>query len=127
MEKQKIQNFTDLIVWQKAHILVLDVYKQTKKFPKDELFCLMPQLRRAAVSITSNIAEGFGRFSEKEKLHFYSFAYGSLMEVQNQIIIAKDLEYIVEQDMQNMKLMSTEVAKMLQVLIAKIKSKQNNE
>lgn len=99
MEKQKIQNFTDLIVWQKGHKLVLEVYKQTKKFPKDELFGLVSQIRRASVSITSNIAEGFGRFSEKEKLHFYSFAYGSLMEVQNQIIIAKDLGFINEEEM----------------------------
>ncbi len=125
MEKQKIQNFTDLIVWQKGHKLVLEVYKQTKKFPKDELFGLVSQIRRASVSITSNIAEGFGRFSEKEKLHFYSFAYGSLMEVQNQIIIAKDLGFINEEEMSNIVPLATEVAKMLQVLISRIKLKSN--
>ncbi len=125
MEKQKIKNFTDLIVWQKAHKLVLEVYKQTKKFPKDELFGLTSQVRRASVSITSNIAEGFGRFSEKEKLHFYSFAYGSLLEVQNQTMIAKDLGYIRETELSEILSSSVEVAKMLQSLIVKIKNNPN--
>ncbi|MBI5530273.1 MAG: four helix bundle protein [Candidatus Doudnabacteria bacterium] len=116
-----MQNFTDLIVWQKSHALVLDVYKLTKKFPKDELFGLVSQLRRAAVSITSNIAEGFGRFSEKEKLHFYSFSYGSLLEVNNQILVAKDLGYMSEEEKQKVVMLSIEVGKMLQTLMARIK------
>ena len=125
MEKQKIQSFTDLIVWQKGHQLVLGIYKLSKLFPKEELFALVSQIRRAAVSITSNIAEGFGRNSEKEKLHFYSFAYGSLLEVQNQLLIAKDLGYIKLDEVEHLKAMSFEIGKMLQSLIRTIKRSSN--
>ena len=121
MQKQKIQQFTDLIVWQKAHEVVLSVYQLTKKFPAEEVFGLSTQLRRAAVSMTSNIAEGFGRMSAKEKVHFYLFAYGSLLEIINQLIIAKDLKYLSEIELENFRVASTEVAKMLQVLISRIK------
>lgn len=93
-EAGKIKNFTDLNAWKEAHRLVLFIYKLTKYFPKDEQFGLINQLRRAVISITSNIAEGFSRNSYKEKSQFYSVALGSLTEVQNQLIIAKDLEYI---------------------------------
>src|SRR3989344_224377 len=89
-QKKKIQSFTDLEVWRESHKLVLMVYKFTKNFPKNELFGLTSQLRRAVVSITSNIAEGFSRFSYKEKIQFYSIAFGSLTEVQNQLLISKD-------------------------------------
>jgi four helix bundle protein len=123
MEKTKIQSFTDLLVWQKAHSLVLEVYRLTKMFPKDELFSLVSQLRRAVISITSNIAEGFGRISEKEKLHFYSFAYGSLLEVKNQILVSKDLNYLKIADHNKLEEQITEVAKMLQGLIKSIKLK----
>ncbi len=125
-QKQKIYSFTDLIVWQKSHQLVLAVYLLTKKFPREELFALTSQLRRAIVSLTSNIAEGFGRFSEKEKLHFYSFAYGSLLEAQNQMLIAKDLGYISALELENINKLSTEVSKMLQVLVKKIKENQRH-
>ena len=92
-QKKKIQSFTDLEVWQEAHKLVLLIYKITKNFPKEELFGLVPQSRRAAVSITSNIAEGFSRQSYKEKLQFYYIALASLTEIQNQLLIARDLDY----------------------------------
>jgi|SRR3989338_5746456 len=94
MQNSKIKNFTDLKVWQEAHILALQVYKITDTFPKQEMFGLVSQLRRAAVSITSNIAEGFSRISSKEKVHFYSISHGSLSEVENQLILAKDLGYL---------------------------------
>ncbi len=90
----KIEEFTDLIVWQEGHRLVLLIYKVTNNFPKEETYSLTDQLRRAVVSITSNIAEGFGRQTYKEKAQFYYLAKGSLTEVKNQIIIARDLEYI---------------------------------
>lgn len=89
-----IKSFTDLIAWQQGHKLVLMVYKITKEFPKDEQFGLTSQMRRCAVSITSNIAEGFSRQSNKEKVQFYSIAHGSLTELQNQLLIAKDIELI---------------------------------
>jgi len=97
-ENQKITKFTDLRAWQEAHKLVLMVYRATRKFPKEELFALVSQMRRAAVSITSNIAEGFSRQSYKEKIQFYFMAQGSLTELHNQIIIAKDVSYVDQAD-----------------------------
>lgn len=90
----KIKSFTDLNAWKNAHSLVLDIYKLTKKFPNEELFGLTNQLRRAAVSVSSNIAEGFSRNSYKEKIQFYSIALGSTTEVQNQLLIARDIGHI---------------------------------
>lgn len=90
----KITDFTQLITWQVSHQLVLGVYRATKTFPKEEAYALTSQLRRAAVSITSNIAEGFGRRNPKEKTQFYYLAKGSLTEVKNQLIIARDVGYI---------------------------------
>ena len=98
MDKKKIQKFTDLEVWKESHKLVLMIYAVTKNFPKDEMFGLTSQMRRAAVSITSNTAEGFSRHSSKEKLHFYSMAHGSLTELQNQLLISKDVNYIENVD-----------------------------
>ena len=90
-------DFQELGAWKEGHRLVLDIYLITKSFPKDEIFGLISQLRRAVVSITSNIAEGFGRQGFKEKTHFYSIARGSVTEVQNQLIIAKDVGYITKE------------------------------
>lgn len=89
-----IKNFTDLEVWKEAHVLVLDVYSLTKQFPKEEQFGLTSQERRCAVSITSNIAEGFSRRTMKEKAQFYTVAKGSLTELHSQMFVAKDLGYI---------------------------------
>jgi len=89
-----IKSFKDLIAWQKSIDLAETIYKQTSTYPKEELFGLVNQLRRAAVSVSSNIAEGFGRNSRKEKDQFYAIAYGSLLEVESQIIISEKLGYI---------------------------------
>ena len=89
-----ISSFKDLLVWQKGHELVIFTYTITEKFPNSEQFGLTNQLRRAVVSITSNIAEGFSRRNKKEKIQFYFLALGSLSEVQNQIQIALDVKYI---------------------------------
>ncbi len=113
MEDKKLKNFTDLIVWQEAHKLVLMIYEITKKFPKEELFGLVIQLRRAAVSITSNIAEGFSRHSSKEKMQFYSMAHGSLTEVENQLLIAKDVGYLRESDFSRISEQLTSVHRLL--------------
>lgn len=96
--KAKIADFTDLIAWQEGHKLVLAIYDITKKFPSDERFGLIIQLRKAVVSVTSNIAEGFRRNSYKEKTQFYSMAFGSIAEIKNQLLIAKDLKYITQQE-----------------------------
>ncbi len=122
LETKPIKSFTDLEVWRKSHTLVLMTYTATKKFPKDELFALVSQMRRAAISITSNIAEGFSRQSYKEKVQFYSMAHGSLTELQNQLLIAKDVGYL-EKDMFNkISLQSVDVHKLINAFIKKTKS-----
>ncbi len=115
--KKKIQSFTDLEVWQEAHKLVLLVYKTTKNFPKEELFGLVSQLRRAAVSITSNIAEGFSRYSYKEKAQFYSMALGSLTELQNQLVIGRDVGYLNKEVFIQLSEQSVVVHKLLNAFI----------
>lgn len=90
--------FTDLIAWQKAHVFVLEAYKITEKFPKHELFGLVSQFRRAAVSIPANIAEGYKRKGKAEKLRFFNISQGSLEECRYFIILSKDLSYIDEME-----------------------------
>lgn len=90
----KIVKFTDLEVWQCRHKLVIDIYRITKLFPKDEIYGLVSQIRRAAVSVTANIAEGFGRKSYREKLQFYYQSQGSLTELEDELLIALDVGYL---------------------------------
>lgn len=92
-DDKTIKNFTDLNTWQESHKLVISIYELTKSFPEDEKFGLTSQMRRAAVSITSNIAEGFGRRNPGEKMQFYSVSQASVSEVQNQLLLARDLGY----------------------------------
>jgi len=122
----KIRTFTDLKSWQEAHKLVLIVYKLTKSFPKEELFCLVPQMRRCVISISSNIAEGFSRQSYKEKIQFYSIAQGSNTELQNQLLIARDIDYLKSDDFENAATQSVQVHKLLNGLIKKSKSIYRN-
>lgn len=89
-----INDFTDLDVWKLGHKLVISIYLMIKKFPKFEQYGLSDQMRRAAVSVTSNIAEGFGRQGVKEKIQFYYMSMGSLTELKNQMFVAKDVGYI---------------------------------
>ncbi len=91
---QKSRKFEDLLVWQKAHEFVLLVYKETKTFPKDELYGLTSQFRRAAVSIPSNISEGFKKKGKLDKLRFYNISQGSLEECRYYIILSGDLGYV---------------------------------
>ncbi len=90
----KIKNFTDLNAWKEAHKLVLMIYKLTDSFPQKEVLSLTSQMRRAAVSVSSNIAEGFSRKTNKDKAQFYTMSQGSLTELQNQLIISRDVKYI---------------------------------
>jgi four helix bundle protein len=119
----KVKNFTDLIAWQKSRELVLDVYRVTAGFPNSEMFGLVNQLRRAGVSIISNIAEGFSRSSLRDKYHFNSIALGSLNEIQAQLIIAKDLGYIVKGDYEMFLVKSIEVQKLIHGLNKWIRAK----
>lgn len=121
-EKKKIKSFTDLIAWAKGHKLVLEVYKITKKFPKEEVFGITNQMRRCAVSVTSNIAEGFSRKSYKDKSQFYSIALGSLTELQNQILISKDINYI---DLQTFKTLADETVIVHKLINGLIKSSRS--
>ncbi|MBI3336750.1 four helix bundle protein [Candidatus Peregrinibacteria bacterium] len=89
-----IKTFKEMTVWQKAHELVCHLYKATESFPRSETFALTSQMRRAAVSIPSNIVEGFQRNSGKDSVHFYNIAQGSLEELKYQILLAHDLQYI---------------------------------
>ena len=97
-----IKTFESLAVWQESQNLAVDVYKVTKAFPKEELFAMTSQLRRAASSISANIAEGFGRTSKNDKLHFYTMAYGSLLEVKNFLYLAQKLDYIDAQTLETL-------------------------
>jgi len=90
----KIYSFEKLTVWQRARKLSVVIYKTTREFPKEELFGLTSQMRRCAVSISSNIAEGTGRHSAKDKAPFTEIAYGSALELLNQMILSNDLEFI---------------------------------
>ena len=89
----KTTSFKDLIVWQKSYGLVLEIYKMTKNFPKEEVYGLSQQIRRSVISIPSNIAEGYGRQFNKEYKQFLSISYGSLCELETQYMLATDLGY----------------------------------
>ena len=93
MEKKSTKSFTDLIVGQKAHQFVLSVYKLTKEFPKEEVYGLTSQFRRAAVSIAANIAESYKKWSDKEKSRFLNIAHSSLEECRYYLILSNDLSY----------------------------------
>ncbi|HEY9231331.1 MAG TPA: four helix bundle protein [Blastocatellia bacterium] len=107
------QNYKDLIAWQKAMDLVEAVYTATKRFPKEELYGLTSQIRRAAVSIPSNIAEGQGRKSSNEFARFLAIAYGSLREVETQILIAERLSYLQRQDIESLIELSSQVGRLI--------------
>lgn len=124
--RSPIKSFTDLNAWKEAHNLVLSVYTITKKFPKEELFSLVSQLRRAVVSITSNIAEGFSRSTDKDKCHFYIMALGSLTEVQNQIIISRDLKYISIEEFNKIEEQIIVASKILNGLIKSTRFRSHN-
>lgn len=118
----KIKSFTDLIVWQEGHKLVLLVYRATGNFPKQETYSLVDQMRRSSSSITSNIAEGFGRQTYKEKVQFYYQAQGSLIELKDQVLIARDVGYISQGVFDELERHSNLVHQLLQGLIKKSKS-----
>ncbi|HOZ56152.1 MAG: hypothetical protein BWY51_00575 [Parcubacteria group bacterium ADurb.Bin316] len=122
----KIKTFTDLKAWQEGHSLVIKIYKLTKKFPKDETYCLTTQMKRAVISITSNIAEGFGRQGYKEKIQFYYLAQGSLTELKNQILVAKDVGYINNEELKNIAEKANNTHKILQGLIKTSKTFLNH-
>ena len=113
----EVFGYRKLIAYQKAKEVVKRTYKLLKKFPEEERFAMCDQLRRASVSVTSNIAEGVNRFSLKDKARFIEIAYGSLMEVSSQLEIAEELGYITTSDRQNMDQLIEEDARLLSGLL----------
>ena len=116
------ESYKDLIAWRKAMDLVTDIYHATRAFPREEMYGLTNQLRRAAVSVPSNIAEGQARFSRKEFHHFLSHARGSLVEIETQVMIARNLEYLSRQQGQLLLDQAAELGRVLNGLIASTKS-----
>lgn len=120
-----MKDYTDLDAWKKARELVNFMYSTSKAFPKEELFGLTSQIRRSAVSIPSNIAEGSGRYSRKESLHFYYIARGSLYELETQLFLALDPNYINQEQLDKALSLSGSTKKLLNGLIAYFKSTAN--
>ena len=116
-----IKSYKELIVWQKAIKLVKEIFILTDKFPKSELYGLISQMRRAAVAIPSNIAEGYGRKSSKEYSQFYSIAYGSVLELETQIIISKELVFTPLENFGKVDSLLEEVARMLNSMISQMR------
>ena len=121
-QEGKIKDFKDLITWQRTHHLAVNIYKNTEQFPRTEQFGLINQIRRASVSVASNIAEGFGRRTAHDRVHFYDMARGSLHETQAQLLIARDVGILSEDPYTYLEEMSTECHKLLTGLINKTKS-----
>ncbi|MEN6458335.1 MAG: four helix bundle protein [Thermoguttaceae bacterium] len=121
-----VQHYRQLIAWQKAMDLVEAAYRTTNRFPKAEVYGLVSQLQRAAVSVPSNIAEGQGRSTTRDFLHFLSMAQGSLMELETQITIAKRLGYIEESLESSLLEAAAEVGRLLNGLCNSLNKKLNN-
>jgi len=122
MVADKITSFEDLIVWQKSQDFAVSIYMATKLFPKDEIFAIVSQLRRAAYSISANIAEGFGRSTSNDKYHFYTMAYGSLLEVKNFLYLSQKLGYIDNETLNELLNQSVECQKLLNSFKSKLKT-----
>lgn len=114
--KFKIFSFENLLVWQKSRVLAKEIYKLTSTFPKDELFGMSSQMRRCSISIPSNLAEGSGRRTNKDKARFTEIAFGSGLELLNQLIIALDLNYIEENKYLEIRIKIQEVTFLLNAL-----------
>ncbi len=114
------QSYRDLIAWQKAMAFVTEVYEVTKSFPLDERYGLTSQLRRAAVSVPSNIAEGQARYSQKDFRRFLSQARGSLVEVETQLLIARNLGYLHEDKGRQLLMLSAELGRIINGLVSSI-------
>ncbi len=113
----KVKKFSDLEAWKTSHKLAIEIYGVTKDFPKEELFGITNQMRRASVSISSNIAEGFSRKTLRDKSQFYTIAKGSLTELESQLLLAKDIKYLSEVKFGELHLLVQQAGKLLTGLI----------
>ena len=121
------KSYRDLLVWNKAMDLVVEVYRCTRSFPTDERFGLTAQLRRAAVSVPSNIAEGQGRLSTREFRHFLSNARASILEVETQLELASRLEFLSPSEAESIREAAAEVGRMLNGLLTAIRKRETDE
>jgi four helix bundle protein len=121
-----LRSYKDLKVWQKSYQLCLDIYKLTKGFPKEELYSLTSQIRRSAISVPSNIAEGYGRKTTSDYLRFLYIAYGSNCELETQILLTGDLGYSKPEQLKNIQENIGEVERMLKALIKSLDNKRLN-
>ncbi len=119
---QKLKSFKDLRVWQKAYELAFRSYKMTESYPKQEMYGLVNQIRRSAVSVVSNIAEGYARRNKKEYIQFLSIAYSSLSELETQMLLSKDLKFCSTDDHLKLDSLRDEIGGMLYTLIQKLKA-----
>ena len=119
----EIRTFRDLVVWRKAMALVTEIYRHTKSFPKDETYGLISQIRRSAVSIPSNIAEGFGRHATNDYVRFLRISMGSLFELETQIEISRNLGYLNKAEFEILDSSCREIERMISSLIRKIRNK----
>lgn len=117
-----MKSFKEAIVWQRGYELVLLIYRMTNNFPRSEEFGLKSQLRRAAVSVISNFAEGFRRFSHKERIHYYKMAEGSLEEIKCQTMLSRDLTYLKKTDYDNLEDLQEQIGKLLHTWIKRQKT-----
>jgi four helix bundle protein len=123
---EMLKNYKELIVWQKSYQLCLKIYKVTAGFPNDERFGLVSQIRRAVVSIPSNIAEGYGRKTTPDYIRSLFIAYGSICELDTQILLSGDLGYIEPAVLEELKKEIQEVERMLKALIRALEEKHSN-
>ncbi len=121
-----IHNFRELVAWQKAMQLTKEVYVLTKNFPSIEQYGLVSQIQRAVVSIPSNIAEGAGRPTQKELVHFLSFSLGSAYELETELLLARELDYITEEQSKQINTEVVEVQKLVYSLMKKFNSSESN-
>ena len=123
---EMLKNYKELNVWQKSYKLCLHIYKVTKRFPKDEMYGLTSQIRRSAVSIPSNIAEGYGRKTTLEYVRFLYIAYGSVCELETQTMISGDLGYVGKESLQKIRDEIGDVERMLKAMIKSLENKHLN-
>jgi len=120
-----MRNYEDLEVWQKSHSLTVRIYRTTESFPRSELFGLTSQIRRSAGSIGANLAEGCGRWSDAELARFVQIAMGSASELQNHLLLAKDLGFLTSADYANLLKSLQSIRKMMTALLQALRGKRN--
>ena len=123
---EMLKNYKELKVWQKSYELCLDIYKITSKFPKEERYGLVSQMRRSSISVPSNIAEGYGRKTTADYIRFLYIAYGSNCELETQVLLSGDLGYLESIKLEGIKEEVQEVERMLKALIKSLENKHLN-